>query len=199
MQERIIYLISDDAQLATHWAAAGSIRRQSAAALGLLPERSLVVLDTAQEAIHNASEASARVWCERQRVIIASSTPHDDEGLTWLERGAVGYSHAYAAPATLEQVCAVVEAGELWVGRTLMTRLLTSLATRRRQQAGWSEALTEREREVAHRAADGASNLAIATALGITERTVKAHLTAIFDKLGVADRLALALRVHGIH
>jgi DNA-binding NarL/FixJ family response regulator len=34
--------------------------------------------------------------------------------------------------------------------------------------------------------------------LGITERTVKAHLTSIFEKLDVADRLQLALRVHGV-
>ena len=45
---------------------------------------------------------------------------------------------------------------------------------------------------------DPYSNLAIADALGITERTVKAHLKAVFEKLQVADRLQLALRVHGV-
>jgi DNA-binding NarL/FixJ family response regulator len=39
---------------------------------------------------------------------------------------------------------------------------------------------------------------AIADALGITERTVKAHLKAVFEKLEVTDRLQLALRVHGV-
>ena len=38
----------------------------------------------------------------------------------------------------------------------------------------------------------------VAACLGITERTVKAHLTSIFDKLDVADRLQLALKVHGV-
>ncbi len=44
----------------------------------------------------------------------------------------------------------------------------------------------------------GESNDAIARQLGITPRTVKAHLSAAFEQLGVADRLQLALRVHGV-
>jgi DNA-binding NarL/FixJ family response regulator len=63
----------------------------------------------------------------------------------------------------------------------------------------WSGGLTQREREVAVLAANGASNQAIATDCGISERTVKAHLTAVFEKLNLTDRLQLALRVHGIH
>ena len=51
---------------------------------------------------------------------------------------------------------------------------------------------------MARYAASGQSNAQIADALGITERTVKAHLSAVFEKLEVTDRLQLALRVHGI-
>ncbi len=58
--------------------------------------------------------------------------------------------------------------------------------------------LTEREREVAKRAAQGAANKIIARELGISERTVKAHLSAAFDKLQVPDRVQLALRVNGV-
>ena len=62
----------------------------------------------------------------------------------------------------------------------------------------WRQALTQREVEIATLAAHGASNLSIASQCGITERTVKAHLSAVFEKLNVTDRLQLALRVHGI-
>ena len=58
--------------------------------------------------------------------------------------------------------------------------------------------LTVRERDVARYVALGHSNQSIADSLGITERTVRAHISAIFEKLGVTDRLMLALRVHGI-
>jgi len=55
--------------------------------------------------------------------------------------------------------------------------------------------LTKREREVAELVGSGASNKAIAQALLISDRTVKAHLTAIFEKLEIRDRLALALKM----
>ena len=57
--------------------------------------------------------------------------------------------------------------------------------------------LTRREREVARLVSSGASNKDIARQLDISDRTVKAHLTAIFDKLQVQDRLQLALRISG--
>jgi DNA-binding NarL/FixJ family response regulator len=55
--------------------------------------------------------------------------------------------------------------------------------------------LTERQREVAMLVGKGASNKKIANQLDITDRTVKAHLGTIFEKLGVKDRLQLALYV----
>jgi len=57
--------------------------------------------------------------------------------------------------------------------------------------------LTVREIEVARAVARGDSNKEIARHLGITERTVKAHLSTLFEKLGVRDRLQLALAVNG--
>lgn len=55
--------------------------------------------------------------------------------------------------------------------------------------------ITERESEVAGLVALGHSNLEIAALLGISERTVKSHLSAIFEKTGTTNRLNLALRV----
>jgi DNA-binding NarL/FixJ family response regulator len=52
-----------------------------------------------------------------------------------------------------------------------------------------------RERQVAEAIAGGANNKEIARQLGIAERTVKSHTTTIFDKLGVDDRLKLALKI----
>ncbi len=83
--------------------------------------------------------------------------------------------------------------------RSLLSRLLKSIdRTRGLREGSWLNLLSEREREVARLAASGESNLAIAQALNITERTVKAHLSSCFEKLEVTDRLQLALKVHGL-
>lgn len=133
-------------------------------------------------------------------ILAASSTPSEDEGLAVMRAGASGYCHSHGPLATLRQALEVIASGELWVGRALLSRLLRLVDSRlpRTGLSDWATELTDREREVAHHAAIGASNAVIADTLGITERTVKAHLKAVFEKLGLEDRLQLALRVHGI-
>jgi DNA-binding NarL/FixJ family response regulator len=56
-------------------------------------------------------------------------------------------------------------------------------------------ALTTRESQIARAVAEGRGNREIAVQLGITEQTVKNHLTSIFEKVGVASRLQLALAI----
>ncbi|WP_374246205.1 LuxR C-terminal-related transcriptional regulator [Zoogloea sp.] len=133
-------------------------------------------------------------------ILAAASNPDDDQGLAVLNAGASGYCHSHAPIDTLRQALDVIASGELWVGRALLSRLLRLVDTRlpRAGLVDWATPLTEREREVAQLAAVGDSNHTIALALGITERTVKAHLKAIFEKLDLTDRLQLALRVHGV-
>lgn len=133
------------------------------------------------------------------RVVLASATPRDDAGATALAAGMAGYCHAYADAESLGRILEVVDAGEIWLGRSLVSRLLRVASDRLSDNGDWAASLTERERAVAKLAAQGDSNQAIAEALDITERTVKAHLSAVFEKIGVSDRLQLALRVHGIH
>lgn len=134
------------------------------------------------------------------RLLVASTSPSDEEGKQALSLGASGYAHAYAPAEALGRILTHVSAGDIWMGRTLVTRLLREIDSRlsHRTSDDWANGLTQREVEVAQRAAMGDSNQAIADELGITERTVRAHLSAVFDKLGVADRLMLALKVHGI-
>ena len=90
--------------------------------------------------------------------------------------------------------------GGLWVGQGLMQRLLAGAARLLppNPSDGWADTLTEREREVAHAIARGASNKEVARELAITERTVKAHVGAILEKLGARDRLQLSLIVNGV-
>lgn len=140
---------------------------------------------------------------QKMKVVAASSKPHDPEAIQALDAGCAAYCHAFADAATLLQVKEVVQAGHVWIGPTLMQRLIHSAhraaPSKTPIHMDWGNSLTQREREVAVLAANGASNHAIAQDCNISERTVKAHLSAVFDKLNLTDRLQLALRVHGIH
>ena len=132
----------------------------------------------------------------------ASSNPGDEEGIAALDAGCAAYCHAFSDLTTLRRIQQVVRAGNVWIGKKLMDRLLKNTATLgskvTAKSIAWQSHLTSREIEVAELAANGASNTSIASQCNITERTVKAHLSAVFEKLHVKDRLQLALKVHGI-
>lgn len=132
-------------------------------------------------------------------IVVLSNVPDDDQGLAVLAAGASGYCSALTLPAVLRQVAGVVEHGGLWVGPQLMRRLMQSLAARNSAppEPGLDR-LSQRERQVAEAVARGATNKEIARVMGITERTVKAHLSAAYEKLGVRDRMHLALVVNGV-
>lgn len=131
-------------------------------------------------------------------VVVVSNSPATQEALAALEAGARGYCHAHAVPTLLREIGQVVRMGGLWVGPELLSRFVG--AVRQRLPAGpddLEEILSTREAEVARAVAAGQSNKEVAAMLGITERTVKAHLGAAFEKLKVRDRLQLVLRLSG--
>lgn len=132
-------------------------------------------------------------------IVVLSNVPEDEQGLAALAAGASGYCSALTLPEVLRQVASVVEHGGLWVGPQLMRRLMQGLATRNHETAVPTlETLSQRERQVAEAVARGSTNKEIARVMGITERTVKAHLTSAFEKLGVRDRMQLSLFVNGV-
>ena len=139
-------------------------------------------------------------------LIVLADVPDEEEALAALAAGASGYCNGHAAPAVLTQVGLAVGNGGLWVGQNLMQRLLSattrSLAAspvaRNTEAAAWRERLTAREQEAAMLVAQGASNKEIANRMAITERTVKAHVGALLEKLGARDRLQLSLIVNGL-
>jgi len=93
-----------------------------------------------------------------------------------------------------------VHDGEIWAERKLIPRLLEEYSSHPEEKPegipkpdGRLDLLTPREREIAFLIGAGASNKQIASRLHVGEGTVKAHLTAIFRKLGFSDRLQLGL------
>jgi len=135
------------------------------------------------------------------KTVVLTSHPDEREGITALKAGARGYCDRDIDTALLCKALDVVQKGEIWVGRKLIPHLLDEL-TALTQQGPTARAperdtrldrITPREREIVQLLSAGASNKEIAKDLRITERTVKAHLTAVFRKLGISGRLQLAL------
>lgn len=154
-------------------------------------------------AAHEGADVSATVRTLRAAapqvpVVVLSNMPDDEQGLAALAAGAAGYCSALTLPAVLRQVAGVVEHGGLWVGPSLMRRLMQGLARMETATEPTLASLSQRERQVAEAVARGSTNKEIARVMGVTERTVKAHLSAIFEKLGVRDRMQLALVVNGV-
>ena len=132
-------------------------------------------------------------------IVVLSNVPDNAQGMAVLGAGAAGYCSALSLPAVLRQVAGVVLHGGLWVGPQLMRRFMQGLSARNTHGPEPAlDVLSQRERQVAEAASRGSTNKEIARTMGITERTVKAHLSAAFDKLGVRDRMQLSLLVNGV-
>ncbi|WP_043008746.1 response regulator transcription factor [Comamonas testosteroni] len=161
--------------------------------------RTLVVLDAALPAL---PEPTASRWNELLKdlqVLVLSNRPSDEEGRNLLSRGACGYAHAQSSSEVLSRMLQSMAGGNIWLGRSLLQRLLRDVDARLpEQESDWAEPLSAREQEVARYASLGDSNAEIAERMSISERTVRAHLSAVFEKLQVQDRLMLTLKVHGI-
>lgn len=180
------------------------------------------IASSAPEAVLQSAQPNDLVWltttvenwptliplivAEGAIVVVLSYSPNDREALRALDLGARGYVHTLAAPEVLRQVALVVTNHGIWVGQELLAKVLGgSFKTlqKRYQDGSFQDSehlalLTEREREVALAVARGATNKEVARQLEITERTVKAHLSAIFKKLAVRDRLQLILKLASI-
>jgi two-component system NarL family response regulator len=137
------------------------------------------------------------------RVIVLTPVFVEDEEIALLKAGAKGCCRRGIDPDSLQQVLSVTSNGGVWVTRSLLPRLVSELrkyvdAHRRPAETQANEALaelTQREREIVRLIVEGASNKEVASSLNISERTVKGHLSNVFQKLGVADRLKLVLYV----
>lgn len=133
-------------------------------------------------------------------VIVISKMPNLPELQRALEAGARGYIEALANPVQLEQAASSVSQGALWIAAPMLSRLLGILSNALPEPHNppeWQEKLSKRERQVAELVATGVSNREVAEKLHITVRTVKEHLTSIFAKLGIQDRLHLILLTRG--
>ena len=119
--------------------------------------------------------------------------------------GALGLVLKDKATEVLLQAIAKVQAGEVWLEGTMIASVLGEITRARRapvvdREGAKIATLTDREREVITLVGEGLRNKQIADRLAISETTVRHHLTAIFAKLEVTDRLELVIHAyrHGL-
>ncbi|MGD9860617.1 MAG: response regulator transcription factor [Marinobacterium sp.] len=133
------------------------------------------------------------------RLVALVDTPSDQEGIELLQEGFRGYANTFIQGALLTELVMAVGRGDIWAGPELLQRLLRRLLQQSQPSADvpawWS--LSERESQVMAALKRGESNKEIARELNITERTVKAHVSAILEKAGARDRIDLILKANG--
>jgi two-component system, NarL family, nitrate/nitrite response regulator NarL len=163
----------------------------------------LIILDAAllgKDALQPLSRLTLKA--PDMRILMMRDNRHDADRILAIKAGVVGYCEHDPSPAVICKVVAAIRQGEVWLPRALITRLIDDFADTvtdsgkaalsEEQRQGLSS-LTAREFEVARLVHKSANNKIIARELNISERTVKAHLSAIFRKLQVANRVRLAL------
>jgi DNA-binding NarL/FixJ family response regulator len=137
----------------------------------------------------NGSSATARLVADHPDIHVLVLTSFSDQSsiVDALEAGAQGYLLKHSEPEVILSAIREIVVG----GSPLDPKAARVLIEGRRKRA--ESPLTNREEEVLQMVGAGLANKAIARQLGITERTVKAHLTNIFQRLGVTDRTQAAL------
>ena len=159
-------------------------------------QHQVLMLDPAQlpESAAEAIEEMCLASPDTRIIIIETPSSPDINQVELFKHGVHGFCDGEIAPALLIKAVNAVCSGELWLQRSLITQVIDELARTRTPGTGKKvKCLTPRELEVAQMVHRGGNNKTIARKLDISERTVKAHLSAIFRKLDMEDRLQLAL------
>jgi DNA-binding NarL/FixJ family response regulator len=162
---------------------------EEAVALAAEHKPDVVLMDLEMPEI-DGIEATRRIRAADQGVNVVVLTAFSDRGriLRAIDAGAVGYLLKDAEPDELVRGLHAAARGE----SPLDPKAAQALVAARADQQAAPE-LTPREREVLALLADGLPNKLIARRLDISEKTVKAHLTNIFHRIGVSDRTQAAL------
>jgi DNA-binding NarL/FixJ family response regulator len=131
------------------------------------------------------------------RIIVTGAGADDETILKALAAGAKGYVDEAATPAEFTTAIRIVNQGSVWAPRRVLSTFIERVTSSpgRIFPAG-RVTFTDREKEVLELLVAGRSNKEIGSALGIEERTVKAHVAKLMRKVGVQNRIALS--VHAI-
>lgn len=160
----------------------------------------LVVMDVRMPRLSGV-EATRRIKAECPEVGVLVLTAHDDDEYVFalLQAGANGYLLKTAETEQLVRAIRATHAGQSALDPSVARKVVTKFASGKSlpdvlaEVSAEFEGLTERELEVLQLVASGKTNKEIGQALYISDRTVQAHLSNIFSKLGVVSRTEAAM------
>jgi len=148
---------------------------------------------------------------KRTRVIVLTASEDKNEFVQAMKLGCSGIVLKQTAPDLIVKSIRKVHSGEIWLDSHTTAAVMRQFSTGQESSGGGQSTgggknrerspLSTREREIVALVAQGYKNKEMAEKMFISEQTVKNHLHNIFDKLGVSDRLELALyAIHkGLH
>lgn len=157
-------------------------------------QRPRVVLMDLQMPSMNGVVATRQLKVKHPECAVLVLTTFDDDEWVFeaLRAGAVGYLLKDASGERLREAVLAASEGKSFLHPSVATKVLERLRT---GAPSAKDPFTDRERDVVKLLVRGASNKEIASALFVSEGTVKNHVTNIFEKLGVSDRTQAALKV----
>jgi NarL family two-component system response regulator LiaR len=167
---------------------------EEAIALALQHKPDVILMDLVMPGLDGVG-AMRRLRTElpRTKVIVLTSFLDDERLLPAIQAGAAGYLLKNAQPTELIRAVRAANDGDAVIDPTVAARLVDAIAHKAQRPAEPGGRLTRREQQVLSLIANGRSNKRIALELGISEKTVKAHVGRVLAKLGVADRTQAAL------
>ncbi|MDQ1535812.1 MAG: hypothetical protein QOE58_205 [Actinomycetota bacterium] len=145
--------------------------------------------------------AAVRRLVPPPQVIVLTTFQADEQVMSALRAGAAGFLLKDTPPAEILSAVRLVAAGEAMLSPSVTRTLLSHLgdaqsSERQRIAAQRLDTLTDRERDVAMAVGSGASNAEVAASLFLSEATVKSHVSRLFTKLEVTNRVHIAILVH---
>jgi DNA-binding NarL/FixJ family response regulator len=165
--------------------------------IGVLEGVDLVLLSS--RAGQNLFDVMASLKASRPdlKIIVTGAGMDEETILKAIASGAKGYVDEAASPTEFVQALRIVQQGSVWAPRRVLSMFIERVSNNpgRIFPAG-RVTFTDREKEVLEMLVAGRSNKEIGAALGIEERTVKAHVAKLMRKVGVQNRIALS--VHAI-
>jgi two-component system, NarL family, nitrate/nitrite response regulator NarL len=137
----------------------------------------------------------------QSRIILVTGTSNPLIIQQSIEEGVVGVIFKTQTAEQLIKAIEKVNAGEVWLERSMIANVLSRLSRNNKPVKNTSEIdnineLSEREKQIVRLIGQGYKNKKISAQLCISETTVRHHLTSIYNKLGVSDRLELLVYAH---